>query len=325
MSKILKVTLVFAYCALLFQFMRTLMNRNETIIDLNYVLRTPGSLKKMNREIKKFGKNGSAKVMTFEKPIRLKTDLKYILKYTTAYSHYSSSIYRNGQEAFVNYNCTYFNCFMTNDKSLITDIRFFDAILFDVENTWDHHPHMRSSHQKYIFTASESAQYYPICPSFFENYYNWTWSYKLDSDIRWSYITIVDKQGKVVGPKINMSWISPMEPISDKVKKKLSTKTKSAAWFVSNCLALSYRENTTKNIQTALSKYGLAVDIFGACGNMTCPRDRQEDCLNVLEEDYYFYFAFENSICEDYVTEKILHPLQHYAVPIVLGGADYSR
>lgn len=301
------------------------MDRNENIIDLNYVFRTPGSLKKLNREIKKHGKNFSGKVMTFENPIRLPTDLKYILKYTTAFSHYSSSIYKNGQEAFIMHNCTYYNCFLTNDKSLLTDIRLFEAMLFDVENTWDFHPNMRSSHQKYVFTASESASYYPICQSVFENYYNWTWSYKLDSDIRWSYVTIIDKNGDVVGPNINMTWVSPMEPISDKLKMKLSGKTKAVAWFVSNCLALSYRENATQLIQTALSKYGLAVDIFGACGNMSCPRDRQEDCLILLEEDYYFYLAFENSICEDYVTEKILYPLQHFAVPIVLGGADYSR
>ncbi|KAL1425814.1 hypothetical protein MTO96_018797 [Rhipicephalus appendiculatus] len=35
--------------------------------------------------------------------------------------------------------------------------------------------------------------------------------------------------------------------------------------------------------------------------------------------------AFENSICVDYVTEKLFRPLDHYLVPVVFGGANYSE
>lgn len=38
--------------------------------------------------------------------------------------------------------------------------------------------------------------------------------------------------------------------------------------------------------------------------------------------DYYFYFSIENSFSEDYVTEKLLHALKHYAIPVVYGGAN---
>ena len=40
---------------------------------------------------------------------------------------------------------------------------------------------------------------------------------------------------------------------------------------------------------------------------------------------YKFYLAFENSICADYVTEKFFKPLIYEVVPIVLGGADYTK
>ncbi|CAK1542555.1 unnamed protein product [Leptosia nina] len=260
----------------------------------------------------------------YTRPFRLPTDYKYILKWTQAFAHHTSLVFRNGQKAFLDNNCSYSNCYFTNDKSLLIDLRNFDAILFDVENNWDSHPPGRSSHQKYIFKASESAAHYPVCSRFYDNYYNWTWTYKLDSDIRWSYVTILDKEDNVVGPKINMTWMSPMGSTPDIVKKKLVKKRRAVAWFVSNCQTKE-RRVIADNLAESLDKYKLKVDIYGWCGNRTCPRNRLEDCLDLLQKTYYFYLSFENSWAEDYVTEKIFHPLLHYTVPVVYGGADYTR
>merc|ERR1712032_531008 len=38
-----------------------------------------------------------------------------------------------------------------------------------------------------------------------------------------------------------------------------------------------------------------------------------------------FFLAFENSICTDYVTEKFFRTLSRLIVPVVLGGANYTR
>ncbi len=40
---------------------------------------------------------------------------------------------------------------------------------------------------------------------------------------------------------------------------------------------------------------------------------------------YSFYLSFENSVCDEYVTEKFFKYLDKEVVPVVLGGADYSR
>ncbi|CAF4761735.1 unnamed protein product [Pieris macdunnoughi] len=324
MSRLLRAIIISAYSALIFYFIKSLYSK-EIKIEIQYIIRTPGTLRKLERDIKK--NTGSYIQTNFTKPDRLYTDFKYILKWTEAFSHYNSrysKLFKTGQQAFMDNNCTYRNCFVSNDKSLLGDLRYYDAILFDVENNWDRHPPVRAAHQKYIFTASESSGYYPICSSEFDGYYNLTWTYKLNSDIRWSYFTILDKEDNVVGPKVNVSWILPMNPTPDHVKKKLRLKKKAVAWFVSNCQSKK-RRIVADNLAKSLNKFRLKVDIYGWCGNKTCPKNRLEDCLDLLQKSYYFYLAFENSMAEDYVTEKILYPTQHYAVPIVYGGADYGR
>lgn len=45
----------------------------------------------------------------------------------------------------------------------------------------------------------------------------------------------------------------------------------------------------------------------------------------MLSKDYKFYFSFENSLCDDYVTEKLYANMQHDVIPIVFGGANYNN
>ncbi len=42
-------------------------------------------------------------------------------------------------------------------------------------------------------------------------------------------------------------------------------------------------------------------------------------------DNYKFYFAAENSLCPDYVTEKFYRALKNGIIPIVYGGADYTQ
>lgn len=74
---------------------------------------------------------------------------------------------------------------------------------------------------------------------------------------------------------------------------------KQVAWFVSNC----HPRNQRMHYARELSKY-IQVDIYGACGSLRCPRSQSQTCFDMLDEDYKFYLAFENSNCKDYITEK---------------------
>ena len=72
-----------------------------------------------------------------------------------------------------------------------------------------------------------------------------------------------------------------------------------------------------------LQKY-LTVDIYGKCGRLTCTREDESVCHKMLEHNYKFYLSFENSICDDYVTEKLFKVLRYDVIPIYYGGADLT-
>lgn len=230
---------------------------------------------------------------------------------------------------FTAMNCKFQNCYLTDKKTFFDDLTDFDAILFNAINTTDsiELPVIRSDNQIYVFVSTDSATNFPIICEDFNLYFNYSWTYKLDSDIPFPYLIVRDKRGNILGPKKDIRWMdkSNMENIKKSDKYRLQNKTIAAAWFVTNCPATNRRLDYAIGLRVALEKYNLTLDIYGHCGEKKCPKDRMDDCFALIESDYYFYLSFENSFSEDYVTEKLLTALEHYAVPIVYGGADYSR
>jgi hypothetical protein len=97
------------------------------------------------------------------------------------------------------------------------------------------------------------------------------------------------------------------------------------AWFVSRCKSQSKRERYVR-----LLRKHIDVDIYGGCGTMSCGNrfDSDENCHEKLlhgDNSYKFYLSFENSLCTDYVTEKLWALERLDVVPVVLGLADYSK
>ncbi len=53
--------------------------------------------------------------------------------------------------------------------------------------------------------------------------------------------------------------------------------------------------------------------------------EEERKCFSKLAEGFKFYLSFENSLCDHYVTEKLVKALENNVVPIVMGGADYAQ
>ena len=109
------------------------------------------------------------------------------------------------------------------------------------------------------------------------------------------------------------------EPLE--VQRKRMQKKKMVAWVVSNCHTPSkrkvYFEELRKHIES---------DKYSRCegGNKKCSSIK--DCLTSAAKEYKLYFAAENSICKDYITEKVYrNSYKMGMVPIVYGGANFSQ
>ncbi|CAH0687709.1 unnamed protein product [Spodoptera exigua] len=223
--------------------------------------------------------------------------------------------------------CPVKNCIFTHDKNLYNgDYSQFDAILFYERSLTlpvEYLPINRTSSQLYVFATIESSYNYPACELYFDNFFNWTMTYRLNSDIGWPYFVVRNLTGHILAPSVNVKWPNHKDiPISPNVIKKLANKTRAAGWLVSHCRAESMRDEYLTRLQEHLYHFSLQIDVFGACSNIRC---RYSSCEEMFTRDYYFYMAFENSFDEDYVTEKVLHGYDNYAVPIVYGGANYTR
>ena len=151
-------------------------------------------------------------------------------------------------------------------------------------------------------------------------FFNWTMTYRKDSEVLYPYGWL-SNTGKSWSRKAIETWLKPHPTSSELVAKvRALGHRKPVAWLVSNCHTSSQREKYVSELQKHVP-----VDIFGRCGKpLKCTVGRDE-CFKEIEEQYQFYLSFENSLCKDYATEKLYRALASILVPVVMGGANYSR
>lgn len=268
--------------------------------------------------------------LCFVSGVEKKKWLNYVLLWTDSRvkSTFTKTLGQQ-QDVFITKECPFQNCIVTKNKKYFNDITDFDAILFlgsELANL-SSVPHARAEYQKYVFVSRDPASVYPVT-SEYDSFFNWTWTYKLNSDIQSKYFVIRNKDGTIVGPKQEMHWMNfrYMKPISPLIKRKLLKKKTAAIWFASHYTTLSDYEPFVLTLRKELFQYNMKLRICGRCGLYNaCPIKNMNDCLIPSGNKYYFSLAFEDSLCEDYVTRMVLHALQHLTVPIVLGGANYTR
>ncbi|XP_014678295.1 PREDICTED: alpha-(1,3)-fucosyltransferase C-like [Priapulus caudatus] len=217
----------------------------------------------------------------------------------------------SGQEWFPRYGaapfagCRVSNCAATRDHSLI---KRADAVVMNFFNVQRHSlPAYYSPRQRWVFYLREPASHtYLKVRSLrgFDGAFNWTMTYRLDSDVPTAYGAFRRRAAAV-------------DYDTDVARRK----SKFAAWFATRCPTKSRREEVVAELRQYVD-----VDTYGRAEGR-CNQTRCDDCDwdAMLDDDYRFYLAFENGLCRDYVTEKLYRGLTHDVVPVTLGGVDYAR
>lgn len=240
------------------------------------------------------------------------------------------------KNAFVKKNCSYTRCEMVDsmDDQSKRPLEHYDAIILVLNDEFTSPEEMMipelkpNANQHLIMFTQESP---PALKPYYNmtqlvHFFNWTMTYRMDSDVPLLYGRIIRKENM---PPLTQEEVSHFRQIAQNTSRpppnagKHKSK-KLIAWMVSHCNTHGQRENYVKELINYID-----VDIYGGCGNLSCALDplhhSDPQCYVMLESNYKFYLSFENAICPDYVTEKFFKIMGHDIVPIVYGGADYSQ
>ncbi len=221
------------------------------------------------------------------------------------------------EDVFLKQRCDFAQCNIITNRSE-RPLESYDAIvvLFNGELLDEMELpefEMRNPKQRFVFLTQNPPPAFP--PNYnitqFETFFNWTMTYRRDSDIQFPYGRIIPKES---APRNEKELHFRREKA--RYRSSIRNKTKTIALMSSDC-------NTTNNWENYLKELSalVTIDIYGECGNLTC----DPQCDEMLQSNYKFHLSFENSLCPDYVTEKFFKMMNHDIVPVVYGGADYSQ
>lgn len=218
-------------------------------------------------------------------------------------------------------HCEYTNCIPLNPHRSLehpmappavaeaASIILFNLVEMYQGNTLHKIP--RRNDQYFGVTSLESTGYsFNTMPSMLDGLMNMTLTYHRQSTVpEWHiFKACMDKRSS---PRASVNYFAG--------------KSKGALAYVSNCNSMQYDRLT---VMRALSKH-IPVDIFGNCG-------MSDPCANVADRDacradmhrqYHFYLSFENSLCEDYISEKYWDRLSEpsFMLPVAMGGLSVQE
>ena len=205
--------------------------------------------------------------------------------------------------------CGPYTCTLTYDKSLYENA---SAVVFhhrgsDWLNTLPLN-YSRQPWQRWVLYNRESSWWPPkgYALNKVNNLFNWTMGFRRDNDITIPTAAISRKLFK-----------EGFDPNNNYLHKK----SKFLACLMSACFYGDHLYDSRRLYIENLKKHGLNIDMYGHCGN-NC--GNFSSCSKVLRE-YKFVLAFENSLCDDYISEKpYRNGLLLGVVPVVMSGANLS-
>ena len=243
-------------------------------------------------------------------------------------------IFGSGRDIFDRHNCPVKDCELVFSPEQFPDrpVSSYDAVLFNINNQYELHslPKSRRPNQRYIyFTQEPPPDLGATGPDHFKDFFNWSMTYRTDADILRLYGRITPKpSAPVTADQIKTEILKAGKPHVPGSRKK----EKLVAALISRCNSPGRREDYIKELRKHIP-----VDVYGWCqsaalnSGLKCEQHTlltsAPECYEMMDQRYYFYLSFENSICPEYVTEKFFNIMdtKRRIIPVVYGGANYDR
>ncbi|XP_018010964.1 glycoprotein 3-alpha-L-fucosyltransferase A [Hyalella azteca] len=213
-----------------------------------------------------------------------------------------------GRDPFLRAGCPVNSCYITTNRNEVP-YQELDALVWIPLAEDRSFPPVRSPHTRYVYYLWESPLTAGVNTNELEKIkgvFNYTMTYRRDSDI-------FNPYGSFIRLETHRTHL--------RNKDYARGKTKQAAWFVSKCGAVNSGRAT---LGQELERY-ISVDIYGACGTMNCQKTDHDYCYGRAAAMYKFYLSFENSLCDDYITEKFFLTSRYDILPVVYGLGAYEE
>ncbi|KPJ02827.1 Alpha-(1,3)-fucosyltransferase [Papilio xuthus] len=208
--------------------------------------------------------------------------------------------------------CSVNNCVFPKDDQ---DFDSADAVVVHVQHgLFPNNTKQRNPDQRWIFLSDESPVH-----AFFQSerriklqdlayMFNWSMTYRSESDVPVPYGRTIP----LSKPIVENAEIPITNIIPNWSKKRQDVL---AAILISHC-GISFRIQYVNELKKHLN-----LDVHGSCSENhkdSCPGHFRADCPIISE--YLFYLVFENSKCEEYLTEKsFYHAYSKGAIPVIMG------
>jgi len=196
-------------------------------------------------------------------------------------------------------------CEITTDRGRLEDA---DAVVFHVPGLRFYHRPRKRPNQLWIAWSIESDANYPRLrdPAFMARF-DLTMTYRRDADVIWGYVPYYSS-----ADNLERALLAPPRPKDSEHP---------VAMLISSRVDRSGRRAYARELARHI-----AVDSYGRfLRNKELPDDTGRASKLELIGHYPFTIAFENSIGDDYVTEKFYDPLIAGSVPIYLGARNVAE
>ena len=216
---------------------------------------------------------------------------------------------------FIASKCPVVNCELTDDHSTLKSA---DLVVVNLDHTYKSFPKDSNNKKtRWSFLIKRSPFHFRKSLSRFNNFFNFSASYTFDSfytSYFYSYSSIYWELNDEFNDNLNV----------------FQQKTGLVAIYLDKCDSFSKRFEYINLMRNSIN-----VSVYGACGNLLCKSLKKSSSSSIKDKDckqkhiykkYKFYLAFEDSICQDYVTDTLFDLLSFNIVPVVFDFKNtYSK